>query len=235
MKTRANGLFRKIQNLVCVGGLLVAVVCGAADSAFIERPSLEFTRLDLTDGRSLRNVVVKSYDETTGKLFVVADKRAMTIPLSLVPRAFQERIRTGIAHTASSSTPAASAKTKASPGEAKSRSLPSPRESPQQEEAILEAIIAAHRSAALSRAEKYFRYEYQPGSNSIKVTSVDFESTRPRAMPGWPGRYETTGKVYLEFYDSVGGTYSRRTGTFEAQTEQKPGEDIQVVSFSPKT
>jgi hypothetical protein len=214
----------------------MAAACYSADSAFIEKPSLEFTRLDLTDGRSLRNVVVKSYDETTAKLFLVADKKAMTIPLSLVPRAFQERIRAGIAHTASSaSPPVVDTDTKSSAAEPKSRPLPPPPANPQQEQAASEAIIAAHRSAALSRAEKYFRYEYQPGSNSIKVTAVDFESTKPRAMPGWPGRYETTGKVYLEFYDSVGGTYSRKTGTFEAQTEQKPGEEIQVVTFTSKT
>jgi len=94
--------------------------------------------------------------------------------------------------------------------------------------------IAQHKEAAEARARRYFRYEFRAGSSSIAVTSLHIETTQPEAVDGWPGRYRTLGHAFLEFYDSKGGAFSRSTFSFEVLTEQKPGEELKVVDFSPK-
>ena len=54
---------------------------------------LSFTRLDLRDGRKLKNVVVKSYDAASETLQIVADDTAMSIRIQLVPPPFDQKLR----------------------------------------------------------------------------------------------------------------------------------------------
>ena len=54
---------------------------------------LKYTRIDLSDGRSLMNVVVKSYDPATDKLLVTADGKAVLFPIKLVPQPFRDRLK----------------------------------------------------------------------------------------------------------------------------------------------
>ena len=58
-----------------------------------EEVPLKFERIDLSDGRVLKNVVIKSYDAKTEKLLLIADGKAMTIPIALVPPPFDRHLK----------------------------------------------------------------------------------------------------------------------------------------------
>lgn len=72
---------------VLLFGALAAMAFAAAE------PQLEFPRLDLTDGRSLKNVVIKTYDPKSDRLLLIADGKAMMIPRLLVPAPFAEPMK----------------------------------------------------------------------------------------------------------------------------------------------
>jgi hypothetical protein len=84
-----------------------------------------------------------------------------------------------------------------------------------------EAAAARHKAVAQERAETYFQYEYQVGSNAVKVTSsrVTIEETLP--VQGWSGRFRTTGKAFVEYFDSVSRIFNRVNRDFEITSEQK--------------
>jgi hypothetical protein len=96
------------------------------------------------------------------------------------------------------------------------------------------AEAAAHRAIALKRAELYYRYELQIGSNNVQVTGLDFEIIDVNPIAGWTGRYRTEAKAFVSYYDSAGGSFKRITSIFEVVTEQKLKEPIQVVDFTRK-
>jgi hypothetical protein len=211
---------------------------------------LNFARLDLLDGRKLKNVVVKSYDLKSERLLVIADGKAMMIPIASVPPPFNQQLKSAPASGASVSTispaprPIISAAdqyhmevTARVPQQAPVRVAPPRRaERPRSGDPMLaDATLAQHQAAAHGRAQRYFRYEFQIGSNSISVTSLDFEVGVPAAVPGWTGRYCTNGKAFIEYFDSKGRSYQRTTSTFEITTEQKPGEALTVIDFSRKS
>ncbi len=221
---------------------LCAVIVTSATGllAADESPQLEFTRLDLTDGRTLKDVVIKSYDAKTDRLLILTGKKAMTLPLSLVPAAVRARFRTdapasgsttNVMHEEPKRTPPAPAPVPP-PVVTVIQQPTQPAVDPAQQ---LEALKAAHRAVALQRAEKFYRYEFPMGSSYVRVTAQDFEATVPREVPGWSGRFETTGKVFLEYFDSVGRSFKRTTSTFTVLTETKPDQGIVVVGFDTKT
>ena len=76
--------------LVVVAGLLAGLVALAQSSKNVP---LKFTQVDLTDGRTLKNVVIRSYDVKSEKLLLVADGKAMTVPVALFPAPFNERLK----------------------------------------------------------------------------------------------------------------------------------------------
>jgi hypothetical protein len=92
-----------------------------------------------------------------------------------------------------------------------------------------------HQFVARTRANRYYRYEHQIGSNSISVTALEFDLGTTLPVPGWPGRCRTEGKAFIEYFDSKGRSYQRTTSTFEILTEQKPGEEIKVVDFTRRS
>ncbi|MBZ5586652.1 MAG: hypothetical protein LAQ30_31590, partial [Acidobacteriia bacterium] len=62
----------------CVTGLALLLLAVRALAPAAEVP-LRFDRIDLLDGRTLKNVVVKSYDATSDKLLLVADGTALLV------------------------------------------------------------------------------------------------------------------------------------------------------------
>lgn len=253
---RASKLHLLGPTLACLAGL--GVFSNAARSA--ESVPLKFNQIDLTDGRQLKNVVVKSYDAKTERLLIVADKTAMTIPIALLPPPFNQKLKAAPAAGGSVSTSASPPKPPVTETSATPVSLPTtpapevkavsetpapprrtpratPRSKPAAEPATegAEASPTQHQFVARSRANRYYRYEHQVGSNSISVTSLEFELDSTQPVPGWPGRCRTEGKAFLEYYDSKGRSFQRTTSTFEILTEQKPGEEIKVVDFTRKS
>lgn len=217
---------------------LVASPAGIAAGADEEVP-LKFTRLDLSDGRKLRNVVVKSYDAKSGKLLVIADGKAMTIPIALLPPPFNEQLRAAPASGGSVSTsPTPPRSTAPATGQYVSErpvpirpTPPSPAPLPVEDNS---RAPMQHQLAARTWATRYYTFERPVGSNSVKVTLLDVQLESTKAVPGWGGRFETQGKVFLEYFDSKGGSFQRTTSDFEVVTEQKPGESVQVATFRIK-
>ncbi len=278
-----------LRRLFAVGLIILSAAPGSFSAAPVATESpVEFTRLDLADGRRLKNVVVKTYNASTDTVLVVADGRAMTIPLKLVPATFQAQLKgapvsgqnmTIIAtpKVIPPSAPAgpmvtfsvAPASTQYSgsrpqtlvqdpnqPGHwydpryvrqvAVPTRLAPPARSPTPQPAVdpLEAQRAVaqaqrslqqHQSIALKHVDYYYRYEHRLGSNNISVSRIDFENDQPQPVTGWAGRYRTEGKVFIEFYDSKGGSQQRTTGTFEVLTEEKPDGQIKVEQFIRKS
>lgn len=217
----------------------VVLAAGADDDV-----PLSFTRLDLSDGRKLRNVVVKSYDAKSQKLLVIADGRAMTFPVALLPPPFNEQLKRAPASGGSVSTltlpprPIATAADQytlerpmpirpAHVTPSPARPVSAPIEDPTR-------LVAKHEGAARNRAARYYTFEHPVGSSSVKVTLLDVEIESTKPVPGWEGRFETQGKAFLEYYDSKGRSFQRATSAFEIVTEQKSGESLQVVDVRIK-
>lgn len=74
--------------------LLLLLAAGSAARSAEETTALRYIRIDLLDGRTLKDVVVKSYDPGSGKLLVTANGRAQLIPLRLLPPPFAARLKT---------------------------------------------------------------------------------------------------------------------------------------------
>lgn len=69
---------------------LALFLASAISAAEVPR---EFSRLDLTDGRKLKNVVVKTYNPADDRLLILADGKAMTIPRTLIPEPFASHLK----------------------------------------------------------------------------------------------------------------------------------------------
>ena len=238
---------RRVDLLALLALLFFTVAWVRADDV-----PLNFSRLDLSDGRKLKNVVVKSYDAKSEKLLIIADGKAMTIPIATVPAPFNEKLKGAPASGGSVNTVAAPVRTPVSAADQYflERSVPVPSRPPlviyipqaapvtraaPVDPMLAQADLTRHQAAAQARAQNYFRYEHQYGSTSIIVNSLNFELGVPTAVPGWPGRFESKGTAYIEYYDSRGRSFGRTTSRFEVTTEQKPGEALQVVDFTKKS
>jgi hypothetical protein len=196
------------------------------------KPVLEFERLDLSDGRKLRKVVVKTYDAEKGRLMLVASGKAMIVGIELVPEPFRGKLKeeTPRAGGSTSSTPPTRIRPATPPNPA-----PPPVAPPPPGHASRPSIDPeAHKAAALERAQNFYRYEHKAGSDSIRVTAVNFETDDPEAITGWEGRYRIQGRVLLEYFDSKGYSFNRATDRFDVITEQKGAGSIKVIDFSRK-
>lgn len=205
-------------------------LAGGLGAAAGEAP-LKLARLELADGRALTNVVVKSYDAVSGRLLLVADGTAMLIPVSLVPAPFGERLKAD-APRAGSSMSVVPAAPDAGPAPAPAAPPAAPAATPAAG-ADDAAAIADHRQVAEERARQYYEFEFMAGSGAVSVTKLDIQTRPPEPVPGWPGRYLTRGKAFVEFYESKGRSFGRRAGRFEVVTLQKPDQSVIVVEFRP--
>ncbi len=222
------------MNLLSRGASLALLLLATTALAPAADVPLRFDRIDLTDGRTLRNVVVKSYDRAADKLLLVADGSAMLIPAGLVPAPFAARLREGAPPAGGSTAVVATRVVPPAALTAQTVPMPVAPAGDTDSAAERERLLARHKQAAAARALRYFRYEFQAGSSAISVTAVDIETDQPQKVQGWPGRYRTKGTARLEFYDSKGNSFSRSAGAFEVLTEEKTGEPMTVVAFMPK-
>lgn len=219
----------KSARLCCLiaAAVLLTAVGRAADPA-----PTKFTRIDLLDGRTLKNVELVSYDAAAAKVLLIADQKAMVVPLALIPQPFADRFKHELPESGASASvvpnPPAAHLPVAAPAPAPAVApAPAPPAADQPQ-------LAAHKKAAEARATRYYRFEYKAGSDSIAVTALQLETDPPVAVEGWPGRYRIQGRAFMEFYDSVGRSFSRATSRFEVLTEQAPGKPVSVVDFTVK-
>jgi hypothetical protein len=153
----------------------------------------------------------------------------MLVPVSLVPAPFAARFKAvappaGATMSVVATQPPAAGTNVANPAPVAQAS----------DSADHERQLARHREVAEDRARRYFEFEYRAGSNAISVTKLDIQTKPPEAVDGWPGRYRTKGRAYLEFFESKGRSFSRGASSFEVITEQKPDQSVAVVDFTAK-
>ncbi|MBP6865768.1 MAG: hypothetical protein KBC32_10960 [Candidatus Didemnitutus sp.] len=219
--------------LFLVAFLGLSAISTAEDSA----TPLEYTRLDLTDGRKLKNVVIRSYDASRDRFLVIADRKAMTLAATLIPAPIAEQLKAAAPQTGTS----VSTTTK-SPDQPPRQTVP-PRQSepqtaparPPRAQASAPDQAPAHRKVAVDHAENFYRYEFKVGSDAIRVQSIRIEASAATPVTGWAGRYRTQGTAHLEIFDTKGWSATRAKSTFEIITEEKPGEPILIIDFSRKT
>lgn len=207
---------------------LLTVVLAAAQSA-----KTQVARLDLLDGRTLRNVRAASYDPETERVLVLASGKAQLVPLALIPPPFKERFSTALPRAGASTSVTATRSIVSVDRPMPSPTIPSdPFATMTPEQMALAETAERHAEAARTRAERYFEFELQPGSGASAVTRLDIELEQPEPVSGWSQRYRTKGKAYLSFYDSRGGSFQSKTAEFEVLTEQKLGEAVKVLDFT---
>jgi hypothetical protein len=222
----------------------------AADSG--EDVPLSFTRLDLTDGRKLKNVVVKSYDAPSQKLLLVTDGKAMTIPIALVPPPFNQQLKAAPASGSSVTTVAVRTPVVAAADQyqlstpvpvrrspSPQRLIPTPAPQPTPATAnhplLAPANMSAHEYVARARAEQYYRYEFRLGSSSTARFDLEIELGVPKPVVGRDGRFSTEGKAFILYYDPASRTPQRINSTFEVTTEQPSGEALKAIDFTRKS
>lgn len=236
-------MFNRRLSLLFLSAALSGAPIADAAEADGEVP-LSFTRLELTDGRKLRNVVVKSYDAKSEKLLVITEGKAMAIPIALLPPPFNEKLKDAPASGGSVSTLTTPPRAMATAADqyvmerpVQIRHVPvmprPPRSAPLPVEDSGQ-VFAQHQIAARTWATRHYTFERPVGSNSVRITRLEVQLESTKAVPGWGGRFETQGKVFLEYFDSKGGSFQRTTSDFEVVTEQKPGESVQVATFRIK-
>jgi hypothetical protein len=222
--------------LIALIGILCLVACAHAAE---NKAPLSYDYMELADGRRLTNVTLKTYDVAADKFMLLADGKIMMIPAALVPQPFRDKLKKEVPKSGATTAVTPSQPMPAGDGTGRRPSDPNRQPTPAQPAADNAGPSPAvqldqHRQAALARAKNYYRYEFRAGSDSISVTAINFEAEQPEAVAGWTDRYRTEGKVYLEFYDSRGGSFNRTTDRFEVLTEQKGGGPIKVVDFTRK-
>lgn len=200
----------------------------------------EFARMDLLDGRTLKAVTVTSYDPSSDRLLLLADGKLMLVPAKLVPPPFAEHFRKNAKRSGGSTSTVPS--TPSSPS-SKSTALTTRtqnRRDAGKGQALREStenvvdLKSAHMKAARKRTERFYRYEFAAGSNSITVTAHDIEITNCEAVTGWTGRYRSEGTARLEYFDSKGNGFQRISSKFEILTEGSEESTITVIDFSRK-
>lgn len=75
------------------------------------------------------------------------------------------------------------------------------------------------KEAVRKRAKRYFTTEKRSGSGSTLVLGGEIEVNEPRARPGWSNRYEVTGEVTYQYYDSATHSYSNHRAFFTTEVE----------------
>jgi hypothetical protein len=88
-----------------------------------------------------------------------------------------------------------------------------------------------HKTTVEERMTDYFQYEYVGGLNRGIVISAKASVIETLPVQGWPHRFRSSGKAYVEYYDAARRTSGRITREFEVVTEEKDSGAIKVESL----
>ncbi len=195
---------------------------------FFKSADLEFTRLDLTDGRRLNNVVVKSFNPSAQTLFVVADRTAMTIPLRLIPPAVRPMFQSVRLSGATSPTTAAPAPAPVAIPQSQAESKASNTDTPAAE---TEPTIGAkeHTEFARRYADDYYRTKHQYGTGAVSAYVNDVVIDECAPMQGWDRQFRSQGHADV----SIAGHPTKLT--FEVLSKEKDDHSLALVQFSRKS
>jgi len=208
--------------------LSFALTVFAADSFPAAKPGdLEFARLDLIDGRSLRNVVVKSFNPNAQTLFVVADHKAMTISLQLVPPAVRpmfSAVRISAPTAAVSEMPR-----RKRPAPASTHGDPEPT-STDPAAAQPSAGAKEHAEFAQKYADEYYHTKHQFTMGSVSAVVIDVAVDDCSPMQGWERQYRSQGHVNVSYSNGQQGRL-----TFEVLSKEADDHSLTLVQFIRKS
>ncbi len=211
------------------------MLAGAVTHSFasLVQINLSVPTLALKDGTTHRDVTIKTFDPAIGRVMILEGKTFTTEPISFFPDDLAAKLRSMAPPQASEPekpstvVPAPAAPRPSAPPPEVTRSHEEKALSPERAEAAARAAIKAH-------AYNYFRYTYRFGSNSVTVRSVAFEWQEIEAVQGWTGRYRMAGKAYIDYFDSVGNSFSRIDPAFEILCDVSGKGATKIIDVTTK-
>lgn len=194
--------------------------------------NLRFERVNLSNGRVLKDAALTSFNRDSNLVYVLEDRKLKPYPRALFPGFVTARIDDRLKeHPAPK--PSRQPAPQSSPhGESPPPSKSNPIGSPERNAADRAAIEAAVAAKAESAARRHFRYGQRTGSGYTTTTESEVELDGPTPIPGWPGRYRVEGTAYYSYYDSVGSTFNNRRRGVEVIVEAKSPSRIKVLEVN---
>jgi hypothetical protein len=217
---------RILGSLIVLFGLLTGPTLTAAD-----KQPLQLERLELTDGRKLRDVVVRSFDAEKGRLLLVASGKAMLLSIELLPEPVRTRVKEETPEAGGTTNTSPPAANPTPPERPRTPPVPPPEPARNGQPAF---DPRPHVEAAKDRADRFYRFEHFPGSATLSLRVAKFETDDPEPLTGWPNRYRVQGRAFLEYYETKNYTTIRSIDRFEIITEQKGTRNVQVLDFTRK-
>ena len=231
----------KLRFLFPVGALLAAQAM-----AVVVDVNLPYKNLQLKNGLSFADVVVRSINTTAGTAMLLVEKDLVSVRTSQLPDEVAARLK----ELTPTQTPEEVAEAKAQ--EAASRKVAAERAERRQRmaEDEAQAVRAASRNLNLKaaaetaakrealpdevakfaeqRARAYFRYQADPHSNIGAVVSSDLMFDDPEPVPGWGGRYRVEGVAYRQYINNQSSGFGRDGQEFEIliQTHERKKPEI---------
>ncbi|MEJ6731332.1 MAG: hypothetical protein QNK90_04515 [Opitutaceae bacterium] len=193
---------------------------------------LRYERVNLANGRVLKDVAITSINRESGLVYVLEDRKLKPYPKALFPGFVTQRIANRLQEypAQDSSRERARALT---PQPSNTRSpTTSPIGSPENNAALRAAIETAVSAKAETAALRHIGYGQRTGSGYTTTTQCEVELDGPTAIPGWTGRYRVKGIAYYSYYDSVGTTFNNRRRGVEVILEAKSPRSIKVLEVN---
>lgn len=193
---------------------------------------LRYERVNLSNGRVLKNVAITSINRESGLVYVLEDRKLKPYPKTLFPgfvtQSIANRVQEYPAPDASRKRARALASQPSRTPSPSSAPIGTPENNAARREAIEQAVAAKAETAAL----RHIGYGQRTGSGYTTTTQSEVELGGPTAIPGWSGRYRVKGIAYYSYYDSVGTTFNNRRRGVEVILEAKSPRSIKVLEVN---
>ena len=151
--------------------------------------NLRFERVNLSNGRVLKNATLTSINRGSDLVYVLEDRELKPYLRALFPGFVTSRIDNRLKEYPAPKSSSQSKPRSADRSEPSTPSRSNPIGSPERNAADRAAIEAAVAAKAESDALRHFRCGPRTGSGYTTTTQSEVELDGPEAIPGWPGRY----------------------------------------------
>lgn len=213
--------------------LLALVITAITSQAQPTVPlDLRYERVNLANGRVLKNVAITSINRESGLVYVLEDRKLKPYPKALFPSFVTQRITSRLQEYPNPDSSRKRATRLAPPTPRTPSPSPAPIGSPENNAAQRAAIESAVAAKAETAALRHIGYGQRMGSGYTTTTQSEVDLDGPVAIPGWPGRYRVEGIAYYSYYDSVGTTFNNRRRGVEVILEAKSPRSVKVLEVN---
>jgi hypothetical protein len=216
---------------------------------------VELKQLTLTDGRKFSGVTLVGYDAANDQFRISIGQDQLTLASSLIAEPSAAELRRAAPKLpppaprpaqsaapgakAAPSSPPASPSSSSPPAAAATAPAPMPVAVSQPvyttpflpPSSTPAPVPAAHRLAALDRAQLFYRLQLRAPSEAGYVLVHRVDVNEPQPVAGFPGRFRTTGQAEFENFVRGNRSLGRTFSTFEVVTEQIGSEPVRVIDF----